>query len=97
MNWTDPPRNGKPQTGQSLKQKLTPNASSVSHTLGAESTLRCYARLGYWHFVGLLPLFYFIAHAMAGPLSICSDTIPNTDGFVGSAPTGMCYDQWRQA
>jgi hypothetical protein len=58
MNWTGPPRNGEPQTGQSLGQKTTPNASGISYTLRAESTLRRYARLGYWHFLGLLPLFH---------------------------------------
>jgi hypothetical protein len=58
MNWTGPPRNGKPQTGQSLGQKITPNASGRFHTLRAKSTLRGYARLGYRHFVSLLPLFH---------------------------------------
>jgi hypothetical protein len=58
MNWTGPPGNGEPQTGQSLGQKIIPNASSISHTLRAKSTLRRYARLGYRHFVSLLPLFH---------------------------------------
>jgi len=58
MNWTGPPRNGEPQTGQSLGQKITPNASAISHTSRAKSTLRVYARLGYRHFISLLPLFH---------------------------------------
>ena len=58
MNWTGPPRNGKPQTVQSLGQKIIPNARGMSHTLRAKSTLRGYARLGYRHFVSLLPLFH---------------------------------------
>ena len=58
MNSTGPPRNGEPQTGQSLGQKITPNASRISYTLRAESTLRRYAHLGYRHFVGFLPLFH---------------------------------------
>jgi len=57
MNWTGPPRNGEPQTGQSLGQKITPNASRISYTLHAESTLRRYARL-FRHFVGFLALFH---------------------------------------
>jgi hypothetical protein len=58
MNWTGPPRNGEPQTGQSLGQKIIPYSSGVSHTLRAKSTLRRYACLGYRHFVSLLPLFH---------------------------------------
>jgi hypothetical protein len=58
MNWTGPPGNGEPQTGQSLGQKIIPNARAISHTLRAKSTLRRYARLGYRHFVSLLPLFH---------------------------------------
>ena len=95
MNWTGPPRNGEPQTGQSLGQKITPNASRISYTLHAESTLRRYARLGFG--ISLASWRYFTAHAATGPLSICSDTIPNTDGSVGSAPTGRFYDRWQQA
>jgi len=57
MNWTGPPGNGEPQTGQSLGQKIIPNTSAISHTVRAKSTLRRYARLGYRHFVSLLPLF----------------------------------------
>ena len=57
MNWTGPPGNGEPQTGQSLGQKITPNASGISYTLRAESTLRRYAGLGIGIF-GFLPLFH---------------------------------------
>ena len=58
MNWTGSPRNGEPQTGQSLGQKITPNASRIFHTLRAKSTLGRYARLAYRHFVSLLPIFH---------------------------------------
>jgi len=58
MNWTGPPRNGEPQTGQSLGQKIIPNARGLSHTFPAKSTLRGYARLDYRHFVSLLSLFH---------------------------------------
>ena len=44
LNYTGPPRNGEPQTGQSLGQKMTPNASGISHTSRAKSTLRRYAQ-----------------------------------------------------
>jgi hypothetical protein len=68
MHWTGPPRNGEPQTGQSLGQKTTPNASPVSYPLHAESTLRRYARLGFG--ISLASWRYFTAHAAAGPFSI---------------------------
>jgi hypothetical protein len=58
MNWTGPPGNGEPQTGQSLGQKIIPNASGISHTLRAKSTPWRYAPLGYRHFVSLLPPFH---------------------------------------
>jgi hypothetical protein len=83
----------RPKSG--AKDIRIPNASRISHTLRAKSTLRRYARLGYRHFVGLLPLFHCLA--VAGSVSICSDTIPNTDGFVGSVPTGRFYDRLQQA
>jgi hypothetical protein len=95
MNWTGPPRNGEPQTGQSLGQKTTPNASPISYTLHAESTLRRYARLGFG--ISLASWRYFTAHAATGPLSIHSDRTPNTDGFMSNAPTGRFYDRWQQA
>ena len=95
MNYTGPPRNGEPQTGQSLGQKITPNASGISYTLRAESTLRRYACLGIGIF--LASCRYFTAHAATAPLSIHSDAIPNTDGFMSNAPTGRFYDRWQQA
>jgi hypothetical protein len=58
MNYTGPPRNREPQTGQSLGQKITPNASGISHTSRAKSTLWRYAQLDYRHCVSLLQLFH---------------------------------------
>jgi len=95
MNWTGPPRNGEPQTGQSLGQKIIPNASCISHTLRAKSTLRRYARLGYRHFVDLLPLFHCLRRGQVALDLLGYDS--NADGFVGSAPTGRFYDRWQQA
>ena len=95
MNWTGPPRNGEPQTGQSLGQKITPNASGISHTSRAKSTLRRRARLGYRHFVSLLPLFHCSRYGQTAldPVGYHS----KHQWLFEGATTGRFYDRRQQA
>ena len=91
MNWTGPPGNGEPQTGQSLGQKIIPNARATSHTLRAKSTLRRYARLGYRHFVSLLPLSANVLGARGALLSVLNHFFEN--GRWGSLPKAAVEGQ----
>jgi hypothetical protein len=95
MNWTGPPRNGEPQTGQSLGQKIIPNARGISHTSRAKSTLQRYAQLNYRHCVSLLQLFHSSRCSQAA-LDLLGYNSEHRWLFEG-APTGRFYDRWQQA